>query len=104
MTFEELYQGLKKLGRPVAYDHFTEVPDLPFLAFIDEGKETFIADEKIWTKGTKIRLELYFETKCPDLEDRLEDILEEMGLLWEDEPTYYIDSERLYQHNYFFMI
>lgn len=104
MTFKELYQGLKKLGRPVAYDHFTETPELPFLAFIDEGKSTFVADEKIWTKQTKIRLELYFEAKDPGLEDKLENLLDEMGLIWEDEPTYYIDSERLYQHNYFFSI
>lgn len=104
MSFDELYEGLKRLGRPVAYDHFTEAPEPPFLVFVDEGKETFLADRKIWTKSTKIRLELYFEMKSPEFEDRLEALLGDMGLLWDDAPTYYIDSERLYQHNYFFTI
>lgn len=104
MTFNELYQGLKSLGVPVAYDHFTKETPLPFIVFLDAGKEIFIADEKIWTKKTNIRLELYFDKKDPDLEERLEKRLEEMGLIWEDEATYYIEDEKIYQHNYYFAI
>ncbi len=104
MTFEELYKALKTLNLPVAYDHFSKKTELPYLIFIDEGKNTFIADERVWTKETKIRLELYFETKSPSLEDRVEAKLDEIGLIWEDETTYYIETEEMYQHNYYFSI
>lgn len=104
MTFEELYQGLKKLSLPVSYDHFTEPVDLPFIVYVDNGRDTFVADEKVWTKQINIRLELYFSKKDPSLEESLEGRLDEMGLIWEDEATYYISEEKMYQHNYFFKI
>lgn len=106
MTFETLYKNLKALGHPVAYNHFNEKAPLPFLIFIDEGKGTFVADEKVWTKNTKIRLELYFEDKekAIDLESRLEDLLDSLKLIWEDEETYFIPEEEMYQHNYYFSI
>lgn len=104
MTFEELYTGLKKVNIPLAYDHFTQPTSLPFMVFVDEGKETFVADESVWAKQTRIRLELYFKSKDPKLEEKIEKRLDEMGFLWEDEATYYIEDERMYQHNYFFVI
>lgn len=104
MNLEKLYQELKTLGRPVAYDHFSKRTPLPFLIYVDQGKSTFIADGKVWTNKRKIRLEVYSKNKDIDLEDRIESLLDRLEILWEDEPTYYIDDEKTYQHNYYFSI
>lgn len=106
MTFQELYKALKTLALPVAYNHFDHPPSIPFLVFLDEGKDRFIADASIWTSMTRIRLELYFENgeEFPALDEKIEVLLSGLGILYEDAETYYIPDEGLYQHNYYFKI
>lgn len=105
MTFNDFYKILKKdMGCPVAYDHFTSAPTIPFIVYIDEGAETFIADGQIYTRRQKIRVELYTDKKEPVLEQKLELCLSRIDPLWTDGETYYIPEEKMYQHNYFISI
>lgn len=106
MTFEELYQSLKTIDLPVAYNHFDHPPSVPFMVFLDEGKNQFVADASLWTSMTSIRLELYFENgeDFPALDEKIEALLSNLSILFEDEATYYIPGEGLYQHNYYFKI
>lgn len=100
MTFEELYKKLKSLGVPVAYDHFDKEQKAPFIAFLDVGKNTFIADGCVYTKNTNIQVELYTEEKALELEEKLESIFDQNHLIWSDEATTFIEDESLYEHIY----
>lgn len=92
------------MGVDVAYDHFEKAPSLPFIVYVDEGKESFIADSKIYTKKRNIRIELYTETKDLATEEKLENFLEENFKIFTDDETIYIKDQELYKHNYYISI
>lgn len=101
MKMTEFYQALKTLDVPVAYNHFDAQPkSIPFIAYTDQGKDTFLADDTIYAKSTNIRIELYTTKKDLEMEEKLENLLDSIGLIWSDEPTIYIKSEKLFLHAY----
>lgn len=101
MTLNDLYKELKQeLKIPVAYDHFEESPSVPFIAYVDEGKSVFIADRNVYTKKTKIRIELYTEEKDIELEEKLEELFYKKNIIFDDDATVYISKEKLYVHYY----
>ena len=70
MTTQEIYEGLKSLGYPVAYSHFAEgdVPDLPYIVYYFPGTDNFSADGIVYHQVTELNIELYTVKK--DLDDR----------------------------------
>ncbi len=103
MTLEELFSVLNQANIPVRYSHFTEDIEPPYMVYIVDGKNTFLADNKVFNKNLSIRLELYTNEKDLELEERIEQILNDNDLVWEDDNTY--DSkERLYVAYYYFEI
>lgn len=101
MTLVDLYRNLKKeLKIPIAYDHFEDGPSVPFIAYVDEGKKFFIADRNVYTKKTKIRIELYTNKKDLNLEEKLENYFYKNNIIFEDNETVYIPKEKLYVHYY----
>lgn len=105
MSLDEFYRLISEsLNIPVSYDHFKEAPTLPFIAYIDQGKDTFIADDRVYTKSTNLVIELYTEKKDFSLEEKLESFFESNFGRWEDDETVYIETENLYKHNYYIKI
>lgn len=101
MNYEELYKKLKeKFGVSVAYDHFESKPTLPFIVFVDEGKDGYEADNLNYFKFSKTRVELYTESKDLKFEERLENFFDEEELIFEDDGSVYIEDEKLYVHYY----
>lgn len=98
MTKKEIKKMLEKAGLPLAYHHFAEgeSPDPPFLIFLFPESGNFYADNKVYQKVDYLDVELYTDRKDPDLEDRIEAILDEHDLPWEKSETW-IESEKMYE-------
>ena len=94
---------LEELGLPFAYDHFAEgeSPETPFICYLSPGSDNFAADGKVYYKINEIHIELYTDYKDPELEERLEDILDGASIFYEKSETW-IESEKLYEVLYTF--
>ena len=94
---------LEELGRPFAYDHFAEgeSPETPFICYLSPGSDNFAADGKVYYKINEIHIELYTDSKDPELEERLEDSLDAASIFYEKSETW-IESEKLYEVLYTF--
>ena len=98
MTYEEIVNMIDETGLPNAYDHFAEgdAPASPYIAFILPGRDDFLADNKPYVKVTTLTLELYTEYKDPELEDRIDAVLESHEIIYDKSETW-INSEKLYE-------
>lgn len=103
MTHEKLMAVLAEAGLPIAYDHFAEgeSPDPPFICFLYPGSDNFAADGKVWYKICQVNVELYTDLKDPELENRIEAVLDEHGIYYEKSEVW-IESEKLYEVLYTF--
>ena len=98
MTHEEVMQMLAELDVPFAYDHFAEgeSPDPPFICFLFPGSENFAADNVFYMEFSNLSIELYTDEKDPELEDRVEAVLNAHELFW-NKSEVWIESEKLYE-------
>ena len=105
MTHEKLLAMLQETDLPIAYDHFAEgeSPDPPFLCFLRPGSDNFAADGKVWYKINRVNVEFYTDRKDPELEERIETVLDGHGIFY-DKSEVWIESERLYEVLYTFEI
>lgn len=98
MTIKEIASMLKEIDLPFAYDHFAEgeSPDPPFLAYLVPSSDNFSADGGAYYKINNLHLELYTDAKSPDLEEKVESVLDSHGLFY-NKSEVWISSERLYE-------
>lgn len=98
MELREITSMLAGLGIPLAYHHFAEgeSPAPPFLLYLSPGSDNFSADGRVYLKVTQLDVELYTDLKDPELEARLEAVLDAAGLFYNKTESY-IDSEKLYE-------
>lgn len=102
ITKERLYKEIKDTTNlPVAYHHFDTEPTIPFIIYIETERDRFKADNIIYSKERRFRVELYFEEKDYNIEEKLEQAFENINLIWEDEEDIYIEEEGLYMKNYY---
>lgn len=83
MLASDLIEILKKAGTPVAYSHFKEKVNLPYITCIAVGRNTFGADNIAYASSDRYQIELYTAQKDFDLEERLETILDENEIYYE---------------------
>ena len=98
MELHEIASMLAGLGIPLAYHHFAEgeSPAPPFLLYLSPGSDNFSADGRVYWKAAQLDVELYTDLKDPELEARLEMVLDAAGLFYNKTESY-IDSEKLYE-------
>ena len=98
MTYEDVMQMMEEIGIPFAYDHFAEgeSPEPPFICFLFPGTENFAADNAVYVEFSELHGELYTDAKDPELEDRVEAVLDEWELFW-NKSEVWIESEKLYE-------
>jgi hypothetical protein len=98
MTFEETKAMIEETGLPVAYDHFAEgeSPDPPFICFLFPGSDNLFADNTVFQKIDELNVELYTDRKDPDMETRIEGILNSHELPFEKSEVWIAD-ERMYE-------
>lgn len=95
---EELLQILSETQIPFAYHHFAEgeLPEPPFICYLLPGSNNFSADGKVYYKINEVHIELYTDLKDLAVEQQLEDVLDEHGILYNKSETW-IESEKLYE-------
>ena len=100
---DELISIMEGIGLPYAYDHFAEgeSPSPPFLCFLCPGSNNFGADGGVYYKADEVNIELYTDRKDPEVEQRIETVLDEHGVFY-DKTEVWIESERLYEVLYSF--
>lgn len=96
---DELIAALNSLGIPFAYDHFAEgeAPKPPFICYFVHNSNNAFADNSVYLKVEGIYVELYTETKCPEIEAAVEAAL--APFCW-DKTEAYIETEHLFQITY----
>lgn len=100
---DNITEVMEALQLPFAYDHFAEGegPDPPFICFLLPGSDNFAADGRVYFKATMVHIELYTDLKDPELEQRVEAVLDERGIFY-DKTEVWIESEQLYEVLYSF--
>ena len=97
MDYEQVVELLRKAGLPYAYDHFEEgeAPDPPFLVYLYPGSHNFAADGKVYFKVRQLDVKLYTDVKNPALEERLEQLFDEAGVVYAKTESL-LGSEKMY--------
>ena len=103
MTHNEIVEMLEETNLPIAYDHFAEreSPDPPFICFLFPGSDNFSADGRVYLKIRNVNVELYADLKDPELEERLETVLDRHGIFYQKSEVW-IEEEKLYEVLYQF--
>lgn len=103
MTHNEIVEMLEEANLPIAYDHFAEgeSPDPPFICFLFPGSDNFSADGRVYLKIRNVNVELYTDLKDPELEERLETVLDRHGIFYQKSEVW-IEEEKLYEVLYQF--
>lgn len=104
MTATELYNLLKTLNLPVAYDHFEQKTNAkvepPFIVYREDEPFTKKAEDVTWHKSNNYIVELATDIKDVELEETLEQLFTNNDLPYDKEETY-IDDERIFQIRYY---
>lgn len=96
MTFQDVAYMIESIGLPYAYYQFSENTCLqpPFICFFFTADNDFIADNTNYHKIRSLQLELYTDQKDFQLEDTIETVLNQNGLVYSKEESY-IDTEKM---------
>ena len=102
---DELLAIMEEIDIPSAYDHFAEgeAVDPPFITYLLPGSDNFSADGKVYYKINDVHIELYTDAKDPEVERRVEAVLDEHGIFY-DKTEVWIDTEKLYEVLYSFQM
>lgn len=102
MGHKSIYNLLKTLNIPVAYDHFETEQNVvpPFIAYRETTPETFKADGKIYYRPYEFEIELVTEKKDITLEGTIEDLLTTNSIPYDKIDEIWDEDEKIY-HNFY---
>lgn len=102
MEHKDIYDLLKTLNIPVAYNHFdvslNVVP--PFVAYRETAPETFKADGKTYYRPYEFEIELVTEKKDVALEKTIEELLNTNSIPYDKLDEVWDEDEKIY-HNFY---
>lgn len=98
MTIEQLKALLNQTGYDVAYEHFEQPPNIPYIAFDEIGSEFTGADLKVLLQDVSYDINLY-TVKGNTAQKKLERLLIDNNIAFEKNKTY-IKAEEIYQTTY----
>lgn len=97
-----LFEKLKNTGLRVEYGFIDEDnPETPFLIYYFSEPSHFKADDKIYNKENHYTIEHYFKTKNLEIEEKIENALDELEIIYEKSGDIYIDSEEVFINYYY---
>lgn len=98
MTRKDVATMVSAVGIPYAYYQFDSqtAKEPPFICFFYGSNEDLIADNTNYQKIERLYIELYTDTKDINLEQTVEGILNNWGLVYTKDEEH-IQSERLYE-------
>lgn len=103
MTLQELKQRSEKAGFKYAYGRFKRATVPPHLVAISADTDNFMADDKVYSKNTPIKLDYTYLEKDLDIENKIEN--EILGdIAWNKTEETYLSDEDVWQVSYFFEI
>ncbi|WP_449451641.1 hypothetical protein [Streptococcus suis] len=102
MKQSEFAEILVQANLPVTYRAYQEgnVPDLPYLIYFESNPIVNAADNAVNHQIKSVVVELAFERKDEDLEERLEELWSDHELFFEAQEETFIETERLYVKPY----
>ncbi|MGV3007028.1 hypothetical protein [Streptococcus pluranimalium] len=102
MKLSEFAEILEQAGFPVTYHAYQEgnVPDLPYLVYFESNPIVSAADNTVNHQIKSVVVELAFEKKDEDSEERLEELWTNHELFFEAQEETFIETERLYVKPY----
>jgi hypothetical protein len=103
MDMDKIIELLTEFGVPFAYDHFAEGEEVnpPFICYLCPGSDNFAADGQVYLDINVVNIELYTDKKNPELEKKLQELLNAAGLVYEKNEIW-IESEKLFEVLYEF--
>lgn len=102
MEHKNIYDLLKTLNIPVAYNHFEVSQNVtpPFIAYRESSPETFKADGKTYYRPYNFEIELITEKKDIALEKTIEELLEKNNIPYDKSDEVWDEGEKIY-HNFY---
>ena len=102
MKHKSLFDILKTMNIPVAYDHFSSDKNVkpPFMAYREQKPDTFKADGLTYYRPYNYEIELVTIKKEPAIEEQLEDLLTENNIPYDKGDEVWDEEEKIY-HNFY---
>ena len=102
MKHKEIYDILKTLDIPVAYDHFESNKNVepPFVVYRETAPNTFKADGITYYRPYDYEIELVTEKKDILLQSKIEKLLTDNKIPYDIDSEVWDDDERIY-HNFY---
>ena len=102
MNYKDLYDILKTLNIPVAYDHFNSNKEvsIPFLVYREITPETFKADGVTYYRPYEFEIEIITEKKDIALQSQLEELLTTNKIPYDIGDEVWDNDEKIY-HNFY---
>ena len=102
MKLSEFADILDKSDLPVTYRAYKEgnAPNMPYLIYYESSPAINAADNTINHEIKSVTVELAFERKDEDLEERLEELWTTHELFFDVQEETFIETERLYVKSY----
>ena len=97
MTYKQVAEMVGSIGVPYAYYQFPNNTGIapPFVCFYFDSSNDFAADNVNYQRIRPLSIELYTDNKNFTLEQTVENVLNQNGLVYSREETY-LDSEKMY--------
>ena len=102
MKHKDIYEILRTLNIPVAYDHFVSNKEvsIPFIVYREISPDTFKADGITYYRPYDYEIELITEKKDTTLQSQLEELLTTNKIPYDIGDEVWDDDEKIY-HNYY---
>ncbi len=102
MEHKEIYDLLKTLKIPVAYNHFDVNQNIvpPFIVYDEISSETFKADGKTYYRPYNFQIELVTDKKDVALEKTIEELLNTNNIPYDISDEVWDEDEKIY-HNFY---
>ena len=102
MKHKEIYDLLKTLNIPVAYDHFNSDKQInpPFIVYRELQVDTFKADNKTFYRPYDFEIELITITKNVALQEQIEELLDNNNIPYDTSTEIWDEDEKIY-HNFY---
>lgn len=98
MKHKDLFNLLKKIGIPVAYDHFDDNKKMepPFMAYREQAPNNFKADNITYVSSFNYEIELITSKKDIELEEKISILLTESNISYDKTDEIWDSEEKIY--------
>lgn len=102
MDCKTIYDLLKTLNIPVAYDHFDSNKNInpPLIVYRELNQDTFKGDNKTYFRNHSFEIELATIKKEPTIEAQIETLLDNNNIPYDVASEIWDDNEKIYHYFY----